>query len=58
MEKRAQRRHHMILLVVVLKKEVAHRMLIRISKFIVDERFGEDRLATPRIRRDPKQVVV
>jgi hypothetical protein len=42
----------MILLFVVFKKEVADSMLISISKFIVNERFSENRLAAPRIRRD------
>lgn len=39
---------------VVLEKEVVDRMLINIAKFIVHQRFGEDRLDTARIGLDPE----
>ena len=58
MEERVESRGYVVLFFVVLEKEVAHRMLIRMSKFVVNERFGEDRLATARIGRDPEQVIM
>src|SRR6266480_2003252 len=58
MEEPAQSRGQVVLLLVVLKEEVADSMLISIPKFMVHERFGEDRLAAARIGRDPEQVIM
>ena len=58
MEEGAKSSYHIILFLVVFEEEVADRMLTSISKLVVNERFGEDRLAAARIRRDPEQIIV
>jgi hypothetical protein len=59
-EEGAKSSRHIILFLVVFEEEVADRMLTSpsISKLVVDERFGKDRLAAARIRRDPEQIIV
>lgn len=58
MEEGAKSSRYIILFLVVFEEEVADRMLTSISKLVVDKRFGEDRLAAARIRRDPEQIIV
>ena len=49
MKERTQSRCHIALLSVVFGKEVAHPVLIGMPEFVVDELFGEHRLAATRI---------
>jgi hypothetical protein len=58
MEKGAKSSRQIILFLVIFEEEVADRMLTSISKLVVDERFGEDRLAAARVCRDPEQIIV
>jgi hypothetical protein len=57
-EEGAKSSRHIILFLVVFEEEVADRMLTSISKLVIDERFGEDRLAAARISRDPEETIV
>jgi hypothetical protein len=53
MDERTQSGAETILFFVILEKEVADRVCLRVPKFVIDQRFRQDRFSAPWICRYP-----